>query len=562
MQNHLVHLARKWRSTNFDGIVGQDLSVRILKNSLFTGKLFPVYLFAGQHGCGKTSTARVFAAAVNCEKLSLFQQDPKGNVVPCLSCASCQAMAAGKHPDFHEIDAASHTGVDNARQIVEAASMAPLIGRRKIYLIDEAHMLSKAAFNALLKMLEEPPASALFMLATTDDQKILETVKSRSFQLFFNAVPDDALHAHLVRICQEESIPFEPEALHMVIRETGGSVRDALNLVEQVYLSAQRVGLDELVRVLGYLPAAQLLQIFERVLNAADTKDVLGCIQQVNLEQYNAEYVWMQWIRLMHAAVWLAHDVVPADCPVAIPQLQALLTREIAQRMVLLCSLCYEHEALFAKTAHKTLLLPIIIVRCWQQMHENTVVRESVHKNVNTAMRAAPAPVQQPAMAANTGAQPVADGEPWQMWLNKLEATGDSLLLSVFKQGVFMGADAATAVVSVRFAQRLSLFNDTVQQRVAIWEPLIKEVFGDGYRLELKFVKDEIGVSVQSTPSAIKSTSTPPVMGASGPSRVKGERIDVSDKQQWPVTHALLQQFSGMVVKVPPVVVSNGESHE
>lgn len=561
MQNQLIHLARKWRSTNFDGIVGQDLSVRILKNSLFTGKLFPVYLFAGQHGCGKTTTARVFAAAVNCEKLSIFQQDPKGQVIPCLDCASCQAMAAGKHPDFHEIDAASHTGVDNARQIVEAASMVPLMGRRKIYLIDEAHMLSKAAFNALLKMLEEPPASALFMLATTDDQKILETVKSRSFQLFFHAVPDEALHAHLTHVCTVEAIPFEPEALSMVIKETGGSVRDALNLVEQVYLSAQRVGLDELVSVLGYLPADQLLCIFERVLNAADAKDVLSCVQQVKLEQYNAEYVWMQWIRLMHAAVWLVHDVPPPDCPVAIPHLRALLTRAVATRMVSLCTLCYEHETLFVKTAHKALLLPIVIMRCWQHMHEG-VARE-VNNTITEGSRVAATPIIQcsPAPMA-TAVQPASGDASWQAWLNKLEATGDSLLISIFKQGVLDGVDSVLRVVSVRFAQRLSLFNDTVQQRVAVWEPLIREIFGDAYRLELKFVKDDIGIGAQTPPPAAKPVAAPPVLSAGASSRVQGERIDVSNKQEWPVTHALLQQFSGVVVKTPSVAASNGEVHE
>src|SRR5271156_392412 len=148
MSTVTLNLARKWRSKSFDRIVGQDLLIRMLKNSLFLGQYFPVYLFAGQRGCGKTTTARVFAAAVNCERLSDFKKQPKEFSVPCLTCTSCVAMAAGKHPDFIEIDAASHTGVDNIRQIIDAASLLPLMGQKKIYLIDEAHMLSKAAFNA------------------------------------------------------------------------------------------------------------------------------------------------------------------------------------------------------------------------------------------------------------------------------------------------------------------------------------------------------------------------------------------------------------------------------
>ena len=156
-----LNLARKWRSRDFDHIIGQDLSVRILKNSLYLDHFFPVYLFAGQRGCGKTTTARVFASAINCEQFEQFRKQPKKHIVPCLACASCIAMLEGKHPDFIEMDAASHTGVDNIRSIIDASSLLPLMGRKKIYLIDEAHMLSKAAFNAFLKILEEPPASVL-----------------------------------------------------------------------------------------------------------------------------------------------------------------------------------------------------------------------------------------------------------------------------------------------------------------------------------------------------------------------------------------------------------------
>jgi len=175
MQDSTLNLARKWRSKNFDQVIGQELSVRMLKNSLYRDLYFPVYLFSGQRGCGKTSTARIFAAALNCEQLGVFQQSPKTQSVPCLICTPCQAMIAGRHPDFFEIDAASHTGVDNIRHIIDASQLLPVMGRKKIYLIDEAHMLSKASFNALLKILEEPPRSVVFILATTDPHKIIET---------------------------------------------------------------------------------------------------------------------------------------------------------------------------------------------------------------------------------------------------------------------------------------------------------------------------------------------------------------------------------------------------
>lgn len=134
MHNEHLNLARKWRSKNFQEIIGQDLSVKMLRNSLYLNQLFPVYLFAGQKGCGKTSTARVFAAAINCEQLPEFQRQPKTSSVPCLQCASCVAMSKGQHPDFIEVDAASHTGVDNVRNIIESSTFLPLMGRKKYIL--------------------------------------------------------------------------------------------------------------------------------------------------------------------------------------------------------------------------------------------------------------------------------------------------------------------------------------------------------------------------------------------------------------------------------------------
>ena len=146
-----LNLARKWRPKDFKQIIGQEIPIKILLNSLYLKKLFPVYLFAGPRGCGKTSTARIFAAAINCEQLINFQNKPNSHSIPCLKCESCKSMLNAQHPDFIEIDAASHTGVENVRQILQNCVYIPLSGNKKIYLIDEAHMLSKASFNAFLK---------------------------------------------------------------------------------------------------------------------------------------------------------------------------------------------------------------------------------------------------------------------------------------------------------------------------------------------------------------------------------------------------------------------------
>ncbi len=230
----MKNLSRQLRPKNFEQLVGQDLVKSMLKNSLFLDKIFPSYLFSGQRGCGKTSTARIFAKALNCFLLDDFRKDPKSNSVPCLECVSCRAMDAATHPDFVELDAASNTGVDNVRQIIETASYQPAMGRYRVFLIDEAHMLSKAAFNAFLKSLEEPCSTAVFILATTEIEKIPLTVRSRSFLSLFSALPPQVLYKFLVKVSQDLKVEFEPQALWYVVKLSQGCPRDALNVFEQL----------------------------------------------------------------------------------------------------------------------------------------------------------------------------------------------------------------------------------------------------------------------------------------------------------------------------------------
>ena len=302
METGNLNLARKWRSKNFDQIIGQELSVKILKNSLYLDRFFPVYLFSGQRGCGKTTTARVFAAAVNCQLLDDFRQNPKKQLLPCNACASCSAMLTGKHPDFIEMDAASHTGVENVRNIVDAASLLPVMGRKKIYLIDEAHMLSKAAFNAFLKILEEPPTSVLFILATTDTDKIIDTVKSRCFQLFFGPVKNQPLLNHLNAICVDEAINADDDALSLIIKETDGSVRDAINVLERVRFSSAAITKKAVRAVLGHLDDEQVIRVLEAVLHKTPA-DLIAYFKDLDLESVAASFVWRRLVDLIRTSI-------------------------------------------------------------------------------------------------------------------------------------------------------------------------------------------------------------------------------------------------------------------
>lgn len=356
-----LNLTRKLRAKNFDQIIGQTLSIRMLKNSLYLGYYFPVYLFSGQRGCGKTTTARLFSAALNCKNLELFQKNPKKYQLPCGVCESCSAMFSGTHPDFIEMDAASHTGVDNVRQIIDAASLLPVMGIKKIYLIDEAHMLSKAAFNALLKILEEPPANVLFILATTDPQKIIDTVKSRCFQLLFRAVANPDLLSHLQQVCVAEGISYESEGLLLIIHETRGSVRDALNVVEQVRFSTGSVTAQAVLKVLDHLDTGSFIHIIDLILRNK-AQDLLLFLKKSTIEQFSAEYIWRRFVELIRTLLWLKHGVKPyqhEDCG----QVDRLLILCSVERLNRILQHIYDNEEVFAKTTAQHLFLEMFFLQ-------------------------------------------------------------------------------------------------------------------------------------------------------------------------------------------------------
>lgn len=289
MEHAALNLTRKWRSKKFKEIIGQDLVVKILQNSLYKKAFFPVYLFSGQRGCGKTTTARVFAAAVNCQQLELFQKNPKENQVPCSQCDSCVAMTHMRHPDFVEIDAASYTGVDNIRNIIDTSSFLPVLSHKKIYLIDEVHMLSKAAFNAFLKILEEPPKFVVFILATTEIHKVPETVKSRCFQLFFNPVQIAVIVGHLQNICEQERIAYQLPALELIAQVCDGSLRDAINLLEQARFASERVSKEVICSVLGYLDDQYIYDIVCAILEKNDGA-LIRCIDELHKASISTDY--------------------------------------------------------------------------------------------------------------------------------------------------------------------------------------------------------------------------------------------------------------------------------
>ncbi len=253
--SHLV-LARKWRPRSFAEVVGQEHVVRALSNALTQGRLHHAYLFTGTRGVGKTTLARILAKCLNCATGL--------TATPCGVCPACQDIEAGRFVDLIEIDAASYTGVDNMREVLENAQYAPTIGRYKVYIIDEVHMLSKSAFNAMLKTLEEPPAHVVFVLATTDPQKVPVTVLSRCLQFNLKQLPAVRVAEHLKHVLNAEGVPFEPGALSLLARAAAGSMRDALSLTDQaIAYGGGKVAESETGTMLGVIDQAYLYPLLE-----------------------------------------------------------------------------------------------------------------------------------------------------------------------------------------------------------------------------------------------------------------------------------------------------------
>ena len=249
-------LARKWRPRSFSTLVGQEHVVRALIHALTEQRLHHAYLFTGTRGVGKTTLARILAKSLNCESGI--------SATPCGQCSACQEIDAGRFVDLLEVDAATNTRVDEMRQLLENAVYAPTRGRFKVYVIDEVHMLSNSAFNAMLKTLEEPPEHVKFILATTDPQKIPVTVLSRCLQFNLKQMPPQAITGHLSHILEAESVPFEAPALALLARSANGSMRDALSLLDQAIAHGTGKVEESLVRdMLGTVDQDYLFTLLE-----------------------------------------------------------------------------------------------------------------------------------------------------------------------------------------------------------------------------------------------------------------------------------------------------------
>lgn len=542
-----LNLARSWRPHALHDIVGQQVTKSLLENSLRRGRFFPVYLFAGLRGTGKTSAGRIFATALNCEQLPHLQRG-ENSIVPCHACPSCRAMAAGAHPDFIEIDAASHTGVDQARQIIEEAAFLPVLGNKKVYLIDEAHMLSRASFNAFLKMLEEPPASVLFLLATTDPHKIIETVRSRCFQLFFDPVAPADLVPHLERVCVAEQILYDREALMLIALESDGSVRDALNLIERLRCASEKITTEIFFSVLGCPDDQGLIALFE-VIGGGDTHALFAAIRDRNLSKFEPTIVWERLVELTRALLW-AHEGVPFGLFQAhFEELRRVALTFSFTQLIEFLDLLFKFEGQFGKTTARHALIERFLYACCQRCTIEQArepepplrpIRPEQPKPVTRAQIPTPTNPATPDSAKDTTL--------WGHVLANLGTNGDPMLTSVLKQGEFVSF--SEGVLRIRFPKKFVFYQELLINNQAVWQPVVNKVVGANTILVPDFSGEQVPeIRVQSHPGQ------PNNRDLSSP-RQTDQNLDLSDSEKWPLAKTLLEVFPGKIT------VTSGESHE
>ena len=531
MDDVQLNLARKWRSKTFDEIIGQDLAVRLAKNSLYRGQFFPVYLLYGQRGCGKTTMGRVFAAAVNCDQLHAFQQQPQSALLPCLNCSSCHAMRSGNHPDFIEIDAASYTGVDNVRSIIESASYLPVLGRKKIYLIDEAHMLSKAAFNAFLKILEDPPRTTLFMLATTDNHKIIDTVRSRCFQLFFQPVAQKDLIEYLADIAKKENIKAHRDGLTLIAQEAEGSVRDALNLIERVRLVHDTITQETVASILGTVGDEQLLACFTLVCQANVTA-VMAEVQRWQQHGYQARSLWRRLIELIRACFFVYHKVelLPYEPFAAYrTSMQKSIAHLSAHTMIRLWELCYEIEPVMTKTTSQQGMLELLLLKMCQLCSAAEPLKPQAATTISENV---------PVLSTVENKKTM-----WGQFLTTLDNLNDPLVSSMFKQAQLIRWDTV-GTVEVSFPAQFVFFKEMLTNTEPIWKAAMHNIA----QCPITFIARFRERGDEDNKSSVDGVGKqPPAQALGSMKKPTNNVVDVRDADNYPQAHLLLKSFPGTI---------------
>jgi DNA polymerase-3 subunit gamma/tau len=401
-------------------------------------------------------------------------------------------------------------------------------------------MLSKAAFNAFLKILEEPPNSTIFILATTEIQKIPETVRSRCFQVLFNPVQNDVLFAHLQKICSTETIDAEEDAIKLLVQENDGSVRDAINTLEQVRFSGQKITTELVLSSLGKLSETKLFTLVNAIVDQKP-KALLDHLQEIKFENLSAQNLWNTIVQALRNVLWVKYGVSGATYDFDKGNLEYIAQKCTINRINALMQILWSQESLFLQTPKKHVFLEIVLL---QMCHQVNIEDIKVLLDACQNPQSAPRPQTQPniptipkALAPPvTQVSPVVQA-PWSSFVSDIEKqANDPLLSTIFKQAQFVGTENNKSKVKLQLANNNSFLRDKLKDTESLWKPVLKKYF-------TTFDSFEFTVA----PVAQQATAPKPQNYQSQTKKLKF--VDTSNKEKWPKANLLTRHFSGKIEK-------------
>ncbi len=509
--------ARKYRPQNFGAVVGQETTVQILKNALDQNRLHHAYLFNGPRGIGKTSLARIFAKALNCEK------GPTKD--PCNQCTSCREITEGRSLSVMEIDGASNTSVDDVRNLREKIYYLPPGGRYKIYIIDEVHMLSTAAFNALLKTLEEPPAHALFLFATTDPQKIPLTVLSRIIRFDLRPIPRSTIVTHLKKIAVAESVEAEEPALYLIAREAQGGLRDALGLFDQIVsFTGSKISLASVEEIVGVSTRRFIMDLIGAILkgDGAKTLKIAGAAFDAGAEMKRLSLDLLEYFRHL-LVTQVTQDPVLFDLPEEeISDLAVQAKGVSAQDLDRLFRILQRGITELLRSSSPKILLDTLLLRLchFDQLRsvDELVKMLSQLSSESPQLEVSPLP-RAPSLAPRVENPSKSSNPLWPGFMTHLRAKKPQIY-SMLSQGVV--TNISESEITLRLPPK-SMATTLLQdpERVSVIKDLLKEFFGRP--INLHFNQENIASSAPH-----EETKAPQIvddaLAVFGPNTTKVER--------------------------------------
>ena len=563
-------LHHKYRPQRFDQLVGQEAITATLGNALTSNRIAPAYLFSGPRGTGKTSSARILARSLNC------QNSDGPTPEPCGTCELCRTIASGTALDVIEIDAASNTGVDNIRELIERSRFAPVQARWKVYVVDECHMLSTAAFNALLKTLEEPPPQVVFVLATTDPQRVLPTILSRCQRFDFRRIPLDALEQHLTWIAEQESIAIQPEAIHVVAQRSQGGLRDAESLLDQLSLLPPPIEANAVWDLLGAVPEQELLALAQ-AMTSSEPVALLEATRNLLDRGRDPGAVLQGLAGVLRDLVLMAAAPNRPELTGVSPQFRDQLP-ELAKSIGRTRLLQWQAQLRGAEQQLRQSVQP----RLWLEVLLLGLLAEPMSPALATAPRtpqatpapaavpvpvAAPAPTPtapspSPAQAKTPELPTVATATPapatsgtnlpelWQQILGSLELPSTRMLLS--QQAQLVRLDANRAVVQVA-----GNWMGMVQSRASLLEQAVAKALGGSRQLIIEASANAIAAPSEPSAPVVQPPQTAPApVETETPQLPKTEVVPAVVEAPTPITRLTTQEPAKPPPTPSPVAIS------